>query len=279
MTTRGFTLIELLVVITIISILAAMLLPALGRAREQARRISCMNNLRQMGISFVIYSSENRGAYPSIQIFIGDHGDIKNTRVLMFNGPAMYPDYVSDARVLVCPSDRDGFREFERGRWSRPDGPDGTRVGGSINPFLLDSLSYVYIGWLFRSEWLVDPATGDASLAFAEAFHAVLNGAPAALDDAWSFTDENGVTRSVLRLSDGIERFLIEDINEPSKTILPPSRIPTMFDRMSLDTTEWNHIPGGANVLYMDGHAEYVKYPSSFPCTFAWADMVYTLGL
>lgn len=278
MTRRGFTLIELLVVITIISILAAMLLPALGRAREQARRISCMSNLKQMGLSLAIYSSESHGAYPPIQIFIGDNGDVKNTRVLMFNGPSMYPDYLTEARVLVCPSDQNGTREFEAGRWSRPDGPQGTRVGGSINPYLLDSLSYFYIGWLFRGEWVADSATGDASPAFSNALQAVLDGSPGALDDAWSFTDDNGATHTVLRLCDGIERFLIEDINDPSKTVLSQSRIPIMFDRTSLATVEWNHVPGGANVLYMDGHAEYVRYPGSFPCILAWADLVYTRG-
>jgi len=94
---KGFTLIELLVVIAIIAILAAMLLPALAKAREMARRVNGISNLKQIGLAVHMYSSDY-GEYLPIDTV----GDGTNSLELL------YPNYLGSLKVFSCPSDAEG---------------------------------------------------------------------------------------------------------------------------------------------------------------------------
>jgi prepilin-type N-terminal cleavage/methylation domain-containing protein/prepilin-type processing-associated H-X9-DG protein len=93
-TATGFTLIELLVVIAIVAILASMLLPSLSKAKESGRRIACVNNLHQLGMSVVMYASDSDGLEPVRQLGQAPGG-----------WPTTLREGYKDLRLLLCPSD------------------------------------------------------------------------------------------------------------------------------------------------------------------------------
>jgi prepilin-type processing-associated H-X9-DG protein len=77
----------------------------------------------------------------------------------------------------------------------------------------------------------------------------------------------NGGSNSIHNLRQGIERFLITDINNPAGSAQAASTIWVLADVVSSRVSEFNHIPGGCNVLYLDGHVEYVRYTEEQPVT------------
>lgn len=245
-----------------------------------------------------MYANEAPGEkFPPVEVEM-----MADRRILIAFGPmvsSVYPEYLTDPAILFCPSDSEdslgdhvdengNLTLIERIVGNGQEGVEAIDASYTYAVWMLDRMGPRYprlpIGDYFGLISLLglnppDPSVTEGPAQFMEIFddlvHSLkdpfLGNDPSAfaavVDEDRSVTAPhgNGGRTTVHRLREGVERFLITDINNPAASAMAQSEIFVMWDNVSSKIEKFNHVPGGSNVMYMDGHVEFVKYPSEEP--------------